>query len=400
MSKNESDILTISNLNRMKNNQNNQKRKSNKEYGKKENKQKGKEDEYKERENEEELIKKEKDEESKNKKDKEKNKDKKEKKENDKKKDKVKEEKDKENEEKIRIDKKNDNINMEDDKEHQFQEKKDIKKEGKGKTILKYKNKLKEIKYLEDEKKVIENKIKIKEIKKKFLKEEIKEMEENLKKEKNVFDKKIGDWEKKLDEKEKQLEQKSKRLDRMSEFLLPPNQSILIGLNNIGATCYMNATLQCFSNTKKLTEYFLYDFDYEKDKNKIISYEYYHLLRKLWGKKYNNIPYSPKEFKEVLSKENPLFQGIAANDSKDLVNFLLERFHQELNSVKYNNFDNNEIRTDINQINQSNENEMFKLFFDDFCKKYNSPISNMFYGILETKYKCNICNTFKFNFQV
>ena len=32
---------------------------------------------------------------------------------------------------------------------------------------------------------------------------------------------------------------------------------ILVGLNNIGATCYMNATLQCLSNSKKLTEYLL-----------------------------------------------------------------------------------------------------------------------------------------------
>ena len=38
---------------------------------------------------------------------------------------------------------------------------------------------------------------------------------------------------------------------------------ILIGLNNIGATCYMNATLQCFSNTNKLTEYFLNEYKYE-----------------------------------------------------------------------------------------------------------------------------------------
>ena len=34
-----------------------------------------------------------------------------------------------------------------------------------------------------------------------------------------------------------------------------------------------------------------------------------------------------------MSKENPLFAGIQANDSKDLINFLLERFHQELNII-------------------------------------------------------------------
>ena len=31
----------------------------------------------------------------------------------------------------------------------------------------------------------------------------------------------------------------------------------LIGLNNIGATCFMNATLQCLSQTEDLTNYFL-----------------------------------------------------------------------------------------------------------------------------------------------
>ena len=31
----------------------------------------------------------------------------------------------------------------------------------------------------------------------------------------------------------------------------------LIGLNNIGATCYMNSTLQCLSQTLPLTQFFL-----------------------------------------------------------------------------------------------------------------------------------------------
>ena len=63
---------------------------------------------------------------------------------------------------------------------------------------------------------------------------------------------------------------------------------------------------------------------------------YYKLLLNLWDINKNNKSYSPYEFKEVLSKENPLFAGIAANDSKDLINFLIERFHQELNESKIN----------------------------------------------------------------
>ena len=170
---------------------------------------------------------------------------------------------------------------------------------------------------------------------------------------------------------------------------------ILVGLNNIGATCYMNATLQCLSNTKKLTEYFLNN--YEKGQNKIMANEYYEVLKNLWDKKNHNKSYSPNSFKDVLSQENPLFAGIQANDSKDLINFLLERFHQELNTENPNkNINNNMIAAE----DQTDEQSMLQLFLEEFKQKFNSPISNLFYGILETKTRCQGCNVLKYNFQV
>ena len=45
-----------------------------------------------------------------------------------------------------------------------------------------------------------------------------------------------------------------KILSIIIDFPSPP----LIGLQNVGATCYMNATLQCLSQIKKLTDYFKY----------------------------------------------------------------------------------------------------------------------------------------------
>ena len=172
---------------------------------------------------------------------------------------------------------------------------------------------------------------------------------------------------------------------------------ILIGLNNIGATCYMNATLQCLSNTKELTDFFLKN--YQQSRNNIMSNEYYKLIINLWNEENNNNPYSPNSFKEVLSRENPLFAGIAANDSKDLINFLLERFHLELNKINvYNrNNNNNYINT---QQDQMNEKKMLDLFLQDFKSKYNSPISNLFYGTMETKSQCHGCQIIKYNFQI
>ena len=196
--------------------------------------------------------------------------------------------------------------------------------------------------------------------------------------------------------KENNLNKREKDLFERERELNIRKEPILIGLNNIGATCYMNASLQCLSNTKKLTQYFLKTYKYNS--NKIMSNEYYKVIKNLWKRENNNKSYSPNSFKEVLSKENPLFAGIAANDSKDLINFLLERFHRELNAINNENIiDDNSM---INMQDQTNEQLMLKYFLTDFQEKFNSPISNLIYDILETKSQCQGCNILKYNFQV
>ena len=216
----------------------------------------------------------------------------------------------------------------------------------------------------EKEKQLVQNK-----------KNEINEKEQNLQKEFINLEKQRQEF-----EKEKQLE----------------NLPILVGLNNIGATCYMNATLQAFSNTDQLTDYFLNKFQYNpNDESKKMSNEYYKLIINLWDKHKTNGAFSPEDFKTVLSKENPLFQGVKANDSKDLINFLLERLHTELNNPITNANEINYIN-----VNQLNEMESFNAFLQDYQNNYKSIISELFYGVLETKCKCTGCQAIKFNFQV
>ena len=170
---------------------------------------------------------------------------------------------------------------------------------------------------------------------------------------------------------------------------------ITIGLDNIGATCYMNATLQSFSNTKELRDYFLKKF-IKSDPNKKMSNAFCDVILNLWNKNNNGKSYAPHNFKNVLSELNPLFAGIAANDSKDLISFLLERFHQELNIIDTKNINDNM----ISNADQLNENKMFNIFSTDMMARYKSIISDLFYGILETKTQCTNCKRIKYNFQV
>ena len=270
--------------------------------------------------------------------------------------------------------------------------KKNQKKANKFKE--KYEKKLKKLEEKKEEllkklKKLAEKESKYKKNFETYSKEisEIKEKKKTFENEKNERNIKVKQLKKKNMEQEEEL-------TKQKEKYFPEIKPILIGLDNIGATCYMNASLECLSNTKELTEYFLKS--YKKDPNKIMANEYYEVLKNLWDIKNNNKSYSPYSFKEVLSKENPLFAGIAANDSKDLINFLTERFHQELNN-KINNNSNPDLWS---QIDQSNELVVLKSFLNDFITNFNSPISKLFYGITETKSQCQSCGITKYNFQV
>ena len=44
----------------------------------------------------------------------------------------------------------------------------------------------------------------------------------------------------------------------------------------------------------------------------------------------NILSYAPYDFKEILGEKNPLFKGVAANDSKDLILFLEEELSNDL----------------------------------------------------------------------
>ena len=182
---------------------------------------------------------------------------------------------------------------------------------------------------------------------------------------------------------------------------LNSNNLRLIGLANVGATCYMNATLQCFFNVPELTKYLLKNNIYSKiiQNNKIfeLSSAYCDLLYHVCCDENVKGYYEPKNFKNVISWKNPLFKGVNANDSKDLVNFMLEEMNQELINLEPtqdNNINNNNIHMD-----QTDKYSMLNLFKSDFSKNNNSIIAKNFFFITQTKTRCSNCNIFKYNYQ-
>ncbi|ESK97845.1 ubiquitin carboxyl-terminal hydrolase [Moniliophthora roreri MCA 2997] len=113
-----------------------------------------------------------------------------------------------------------------------------------------------------------------------------------------------------------------------------------LGLGNMGNTCFMNSALQCLAHTKELTEYFqsgVFQDELNPDNplgmQGAIAQAFGALLDRIWASSGPSNSYSPREFKSQLQRFAPQFSGYQQHDSQELVAFLLDGLHEDLNRV-------------------------------------------------------------------
>ena len=96
--------------------------------------------------------------------------------------------------------------------------------------------------------------------------------------------------------------------------------------------------------------------------------------------------FAPYDFKSILSIKNPLFQGIQANDSKDLIYFLLEQMNFEFNNIdlKINPNIINQLNNKAdNQADQTNKHLMLSNFIKEYTSNNNNIITKLFFPLID-----------------
>ena len=164
------------------------------------------------------------------------------------------------------------------------------------------------------------------------------------------------------------------------------------GLQNIGATCYMNSTLQCLIHIKELSEGLLSSL-INSEQFKLTS-EYINILKHVFFPKKDknqSKSFAPYKFKELVGELKSDFRGNDANDAKDLLQFIVEKMHSEL-KISVKQF------SDYN-IDQTNELQAIQYFHDEYTFQNFSPFFKYLYGIIKIQSKCLNCQTVKYNFQ-
>ncbi|XP_028426171.1 ubiquitin carboxyl-terminal hydrolase 15 isoform X2 [Perca flavescens] len=167
-------------------------------------------------------------------------------------------------------------------------------------------------------------------------------------------------------------------------------RSGLCGLSNLGNTCFMNSAVQCLSNIPPLTEYFLKDkFTEELNEDNPLGMKgeiarvYAELIKQLWSGKFSYV--TPRPFKTQVGRFAPQFSGYQQQDSHELLAFLLDGLHEDLNRIRKKPY------IQLKDANGRPDKVVAEEAWENHIKRNDSIIVDIFHGLFKSTLVCPVC---------
>lgn len=163
----------------------------------------------------------------------------------------------------------------------------------------------------------------------------------------------------------------------------------LVGLKNLGNTCFMNSILQCLSNTQSLRDYCLHnshrrDLNNNSRTNTALMEEFAKLIQTMWTSS-SSEAVSPSEFKTQIQRYAPRFVGYNQQDAQEFLRFLLDGLHNEVNRVTVRP------RGTVEDFDHLPDEEKGKKMWSKYLEREDSKIVDLFVGQLKSSLTCSHC---------
>lgn len=194
---------------------------------------------------------------------------------------------------------------------------------------------------------------------------------------------------------------KSKRLE--PEYIFIPNKCRvqnpvsndeilkgLVGLKNLGNTCFMNSALQCLLHTTPLADYFLRGLHFKElnlttrlGSMGYVTLAFARLMKQYWMS--NSEEINPQDLHSIIRKYAPRFGRGTEEDCHELLAYLLDILHEDLNLVK-----NKPEFQDVECENDRLE-EFAQESWNNYLMRDRSIIVDLFQGQSKNTLKCLQC---------